>query len=108
MVVEAYTNGVSTRKIKHLAESLGIENISAGEVSTMNKNLDEMVKAFQEQPLEKEMPVLWIDAVYEKIRVGKHVKSMAVRFRCPCRIAGCDKKMLYRFCLAAMQGSLHA
>ncbi|MBQ5906589.1 MAG: hypothetical protein IIW80_00830 [Treponema sp.] len=31
MVVEAYTNGVSTRKIKHLAESLGIENISAGE-----------------------------------------------------------------------------
>ena len=24
------------------------------------------------------MPVLWIDAVYEKIRVGKHVKSMAV------------------------------
>lgn len=78
MVVEAYTNGVSTRKIKHLAESLGIENISAGEVSTMNKNLDEMVKAFQEQPLEKEMPVLWIDAVYEKIRVGRHVKSMAV------------------------------
>ena len=78
MVVEAYTNGVSTRKIKHLAESLGIENISAGEVSTMNKNLDEMVKAFQEQALEKEMPVLWIDAVYEKIRVGKHVKSMAV------------------------------
>lgn len=61
------------------------ENISAGEVSTMNKNLDEMVKAFQEQPLEKEMPVLWIDAVYEKIHVGKHVKSMAV-----------------------MQGSLHA
>ena len=32
MVVGAYTNGVSTRKIKHLAESLGIENISAGEV----------------------------------------------------------------------------
>lgn len=27
MIVEAYTNGVSTRKIKHLAESLGIENI---------------------------------------------------------------------------------
>ena len=78
MVIEAYTNGVSTRKIKHLAESLGIENISAGEVSIMNKSLDEMVKAFQEHPLESEMPVLWIDAVYEKIRVGKHVKSMAV------------------------------
>ena len=39
MIVEVYTNGVSTRKIKHLAESLGIENISASEVSVINKNL---------------------------------------------------------------------
>ncbi len=78
MVVEAYTNGVSTRKIRHLAESLGIESITPGEVSQMNKSLDEMVKEFREQKLEKEFPVIWIDAVYEKIRVGKHVKSMAV------------------------------
>ena len=78
MVVEAYTNGVSTRKIKHLAQSLGIENISAGEVSQMNKSLDDMVKDFQEKPLEKEYPVLWIDAVYEKIRVSKRVTNMAV------------------------------
>lgn len=53
MVVETYTNGVSTRKIKHLAESLGIENISAAEVSQMNKRLDEMVKEFHEQKLEE-------------------------------------------------------
>ena len=78
MVVEAYTNGVSTRKIKHLAESLGIENISASEVSAMNKSLDDMVREFKEKPLEKEYPVLWVDAVYEKIRVNKHVTSMAV------------------------------
>lgn len=78
MVVEAYTNGVSTRKIKRLAESLGIEGITPAEVSRMNKSLDEMVKEFRERPLEKELPVVWIDAVYEKIRAGKHVKSMAV------------------------------
>lgn len=78
MVFEAYTNGVSTRKIKHLAESLGIEDISAAEVSAMNKGLDDIVREFKEKPLEKEYPVLWIDAVYEKIRVNKHVTSMAV------------------------------
>ena len=78
MVVEAYTNGVSTRKIKNLAESLGIENISASEVSVMNKSLDDMVKEYKEKQLDKEYPVLWIDAVYEKIRVNKHVTSMAV------------------------------
>ena len=54
MIVEAYTNGVSTRKIKHLAESLGIENISASEVSVMNKNLDGMVEEFRIRKLEKE------------------------------------------------------
>lgn len=78
MVVQAYTNGVSTRKIKHLAESLGIDSISAGEISDMNKSLDEMVNAFQTAPLEKELPVIWVDAVYEKIRSGSHVKSMTV------------------------------
>ena len=37
-----------------------------------------MVKDFQQKPLEKEYPVLWIDAVYEKIRVSKRVTNMAV------------------------------
>ena len=44
----------------------------------MNKNLDEMVTEFQEMKLEKEYSVIWIDAVYEKIRLEKHVRSMAV------------------------------
>ena len=88
MVVEAYTNGTSTRKIKRLAERPGIENISAGEVSEMNKTLDCMVREFQERELEKEYPVLWIDAVYEKIRVGRHVRNMAVMVAKAVNIAG--------------------
>jgi putative transposase len=32
MVLEAYANGVSTRKVDHLAKALGIENISANQV----------------------------------------------------------------------------
>ena len=88
MVVEAYTNGTSARKIKRLAERPGIENISAGEVSEMNKTLDCMVREFQERELEKEYPVLWIDAVYEKIRVGRHVRNMAVMVAKAVNIAG--------------------
>ena len=78
LIVEAYTNGVSTRKIKHLAESLGIENISASEVSVMNKNLDGMVEEFRIRRLEKEYPVIWVDAVYEKVRVKGCVRNTAV------------------------------
>lgn len=78
LVAEAYLNGVSTHKMKHLAESLGIENISASEVSNMCKILDDVVTDFSNKPLEQEYPVLWIDAVYEKIRYVGRVKNMAV------------------------------
>ncbi len=68
MIQEAYVNGVSTRKIERLAKELGIENISASQVSQINKGLDEQIKEFRNRPLEKEYPFVWIDALYEKIR----------------------------------------
>ena len=58
--------------------SLGIENISASEVSVMNKNLDGMVEEFRIRRLEKEYPVIWVDAVYEKVRVKGCVRNTAV------------------------------
>ena len=67
-VQEAYVNGVSTRKIERLAKELGIENISASQVSQINKGLDEQVKEFRNRPLQKEYPFVWVDALYEKVR----------------------------------------
>lgn len=78
VVQEAFINGVSTRKIEKLALSLGIENISASQVSEINKGLDEQVEAFRERPLDSEYPVIWVDALYEKIRESGRVKNMAV------------------------------
>ncbi len=68
MIKEAYVNGVSTRKIERLAKELGIENISASQVSQINKGLDKQVNEFRNRPLEKEYPFVWVDALYEKIR----------------------------------------
>jgi len=68
MIKEAYVNGVSTRKIERLTKELGIENISASQVSQINKGLDEQIKEFRNRPLQKEYPFVWIDALYEKIR----------------------------------------
>ena len=53
VVQEAFINGVSTRKMERLAQSLGIEGISAGQVSAMTKSLDEQVAQFRSRPLEK-------------------------------------------------------
>ena len=61
-----------------MAKSLGIENLSASQVSEINKGLDEQIAAFRTRDLDAEYPILWIDAIYEKIRDGNRVISMAI------------------------------
>jgi putative transposase len=78
VVQEAFINGVSTRKIERLAQSLGIENLSASQVSEINKGLSEQVESFRTRSVEAEYPVLWVDAMYEKIRMNGLVQNMAV------------------------------
>ena len=82
VVQEAFVNGVSTRKIERLAKSLGIESISASQVSEINKELNEQVAEFRQKRLESTYPVIWIDALYERIRVGRRVCNMAVHVVC--------------------------
>jgi len=78
LVQEAFINGVSTRKIECLARSLGIENISASQVSEINKGLSEQVESFRNRHLEPEYPFLWIDALYKKVRDNGRVISIAL------------------------------
>ena len=78
VIQEAYINGISTRKIRRLAQSLGIESISRGQVSNITKELNEQVQAFRNRRLKKTYPVLWVDALYEKIRYDNKVINMAV------------------------------
>jgi transposase-like protein len=78
VVQEAFINGVSTRKIERLAKALGIEGMSASQVSEINKGLNSQVEEFRNRKLEKEYPVIWVDALYEKIRSNNRVISEAV------------------------------
>jgi putative transposase len=82
VVQEAYINGVSTRKIEKLAQALGIENMSRSQVSALNKGLNEQAEAFRNRHLEDMYPVLWVDAMYEKVRYGGRVISMAIQVVC--------------------------
>lgn len=54
VVQEAYINGVSTRKIEELAKKLGVETLSASQVSELNKGLDDQAEAFRTRPLAAE------------------------------------------------------
>jgi transposase-like protein len=76
--MEAYVNGVSTRKVDRLVEQLGVHGMSKDRVSEICKTLDERVRAFRERPLEGECPYLWLDAKQVKVRSQGHVRSKAV------------------------------
>ena len=79
VVQEAFVQGVSTRKMEKLAHSLGIENLSSSQVSEMIRGLNEQVEEFRNRSLAGTVsPVLWLDALYEKIRVDGRIVSMAV------------------------------
>jgi putative transposase len=78
LVQEAFINGVSTRRIERLAQALGVENISASQVSEINKGLGKQVEAFRTRTLEEEYPFIMIDAHYDKVRVEDRVITLAL------------------------------
>ena len=86
VIQETCMLGVSMRKMEKLAKKLGIENISRSQVSEMTKGLNEQAEAFRSRPLETESyPVIWVDALYEKVRYGGHMVNMAILLVCDIR-----------------------
>ena len=82
-LIQVVQEAVSTRKMEKLAQSLGIENLSRSQVSEMTKGLNEQVNEFRNRPLSNTVyPVLWVDALYEKVRVDGRIVSMAVLIVC--------------------------
>ena len=75
LVQEAIISGVSTRKIYHklAGGALGITSISKSVASEYFKELDEEACAFRERLLTGKYPYLFLDAVYEKVRIGRTV-----------------------------------
>jgi transposase-like protein len=78
VVIEAYVNGVSTRKVDRLVEQLGIHGMSKDRVSALCRNLDEHVELFRSRPLEGAYPYLWLDAKHVKVRDHGRVVSKAL------------------------------
>ncbi len=78
VVLEAYVNGVSTRKVDRLVEQLGLQGMTKDRVSALCRALDVQVEAFRERPLEGDYPYLWLDAKQLKVRDQGHVRSKAL------------------------------
>lgn len=78
VVQEAYVQGVSTRKVDHLVEAMGLQGISKSQVSRLCAELDSEVERFRNRPLLGVYPYVWLDATYLKVRENGRVVAQAV------------------------------
>lgn len=74
-LMEMVVQGVSTRKIQEITETLCGTSFSKSTVSALCQNLDPIVAAFRNRPLERHYPFLIVDAIYMKARDDQRVKS---------------------------------
>ena len=81
VVQEAYVQGVSTRRVDELVQSLGLAGMSKSQVSLLCAELDAEVEAFRTRPLggsHSHYPYVWLDATFIKGRQAGRVVAQAV------------------------------
>ena len=77
-MAEMVVNGVSTRKVATVMETLCGTNFSKSTVSEACKSLDKAVKNFKYRPLEGHYEFMYVDATYFKVRGEHRIGSKAM------------------------------
>jgi putative transposase len=78
VIQEAYVQGVSTRRVDDLVQSLGLRGVSKSQVSKLCQELDAEVERFRTRKLEGPYPYVWLDSTFVKARDQGRVVSQAV------------------------------
>jgi transposase-like protein len=73
-----YLQGVSTRKVTEITETLCGTEFSKSQVSALTTRLDVELEAWRNRPLSGEYPYLIVDAQYHKVRENHKVISKGV------------------------------
>jgi transposase-like protein len=74
-LMEMVIQGVSTRKISEITETLCGTSFSKSTVSALCEQLDPVVDAFRNRPLSQHYPFLMVDAIYMKVREQHRIVS---------------------------------
>lgn len=77
-MAEMVVNGVSTRKVTKVVETLCGTGFSKSSVSEVCKELDKSVYEFKNRYLDREYPFVFVDATYFKVRINHRVTSKAL------------------------------
>ncbi len=74
---ELYRGGMSTRKIAKVFEKIYGQNYSQSTISNMTQTFKEDLEAWRSRPLEKRYLVVYLDAIYVKVRRDDKVQGEA-------------------------------
>ena len=78
VVAQCYVEGVSTRRVDDLVKAMGIDGMSASQVSRLAASLDAKVAEFRDRPLDAgPYRYVWIDALTQKVREGGRVVNVS-------------------------------
>ena len=87
-IVSMYSRGMSTRDIQsHLEEMYGVD-VSPALISSVTSAVQEEVAAWQHRPLESRYAIVYMDALYVKMRDNGQVKNRAVYVAIGVNLAG--------------------
>ncbi len=88
VIQEAYVQGVSTRRVDDLVQTLGLTGMSKSQVSRLCEELDGEVERFRSRRLEGGYPYVWLDATFVKVRENGRVVSQAIVIAIGVRASG--------------------
>jgi putative transposase len=77
-ILSMYARGMTTREIQaHLEEIYGVD-VSPALISTVTEAVQDEVRTWQNRPLEPIYPIVYLDALYVRMRDNGHVQNRAV------------------------------
>ena len=103
-LAEMYVQGVSTRKVAAITERLCGSEISSTQVSKAAALLDEVLEAWRNRPLSTVI-YLYLDALYEKVRLDGQIRDAAVLIASGVSLEG--KRMILGVSVSLGEQELH-
>ena len=71
-MAEMYATGTSTRKVQRVAQELGVERLSKGQMGAIAQSLDESLEVLRTRPLgDIQMPYIWLDGHLREVPQGR-------------------------------------
>jgi len=90
-ILSMYARGMTTREIQgHLQEIYGLE-VSPTLISNVTEAVQEEVREWQNRALEPIFPIVYLDALYVRMRDNGHVQNRAVHVAIGINLDGCKQ-----------------